>query len=269
MKKFIILCAILFSWALHADTAVNQLNQFDFFLCPFKRGMEICKEKGFTHFLVKKITYEDQYGQSLVFKGLSDSKADAVISETITKKFDPPLGTLTVECELLFFKNEPLAIDSSKYLLHFLNPVRKSSVLKEEATTIKKTQSLEESLQMTQAIAFTDPLEDSIALDQLTQFACALMLPFRTILPRTFVHSSKYFLVKKIAYRDERGQSFVFNGVPDVEGGLLVVDTTTEEYEPPVGTITVESEIFYFDNLPSQPLVVDILKWLKKDQTTD
>lgn len=269
MKKFIIICAILFSWALHADTAVNQLNQFDFFLRPFKRGMEICKEKGFTHFLVKKITYEDQYGQSLVFKGISDSKADTVISETITEKFDPPLGMLTVECEFLFFKNEPLAIDSSKYPLNFLNAVRKSSVLKEEATPIKKPQSLEESAQMTQPIAFTDPLEDPIALDQLTQFAGALMLPFRTILPRTLLLSSNYFLVKKIAYRDEYGQSLVFKGVPDVEGGLLVVDTTTEEYKPPVGTITVESEIFYFDNLPSQPLVVDIWKWLRKDKPTD
>lgn len=269
MKKFIIICVILFSWALHAETTVNQLNQFDFFLRPFKRGMEICKEKGFTHFLVKKITYEDQYGQSLVFKGLSDSKADAVISETITEKFDPPLGTLTVKCELLFFNNEPLAIDSNKYTLYFLNDVRKLSILKEETTPVKKTQSLEESVQMTQTTAFTDSLEDPIALDQLTQFASILILPFQTILPRSLLYSSNYFLVKKIAYRDERGQSLVFRGVPDVEGGLLVVDTTTEEYQPPIGTITVESEILYFDNLPSQPLVVDIWKWLGKNKTTD
>lgn len=264
MKKFIIIWTLLFNWVLHAEE-INQLTQFDFFLRPFKRGMEICKEREFTHFLVKKITYEDKYGQSLVFKGISDIKADSLISETITEKFAPPLGTLTVKCEFLFFKNEPLAIDSSKYHLNSFNSVRKLGILKDQATAVGKTQPLEEAIQLTKAVAFTDSM-DTVALDQLTQFASILILPFRTILPRTLLYGSNYFLVKKIAYKDDRGQSLVFKGVSDVEGGLLVSDTSMEEHDTPIGTITVESEIFYFEDLPSQPLVVDIWKWLTKEE---
>ena len=241
------------------------MDQFDFFLRPFKRGVEICTEKGFTHFLVKKIAYEDERGQSLVFKGISDIEGGALISETITDKLAPSLGKLTLKCEFLFFKNDPLAIESSRYQLYSPSSVQNFLLPKNQENSAQKNQPCGDLGEIVKAAAFTD---DHEVLDQLTQFISVLLLPFRTVLPRSLVYNSKYFLIKRISFKDNRGQSLLFEGISDVEGGVLISDKQVEEHDSPVGPIEVDSEIYFFEERPEEPLVVDLWDWLNTKENS-
>lgn len=250
---------------LHANPGRGQLDQFDFFLRPFKRGIEICTQEGFTHFLVKKISYEDERGQSLEFKGISDVEGGALFSEIITEKFAPPVGTLTLKCEFLFFKNNPLAIEGSRYQLYSPMTVQNFLVSQNKANSAQKHQPWENLREMVEAADFT---EDREVLDQLTQFVSVLLLPFRTVLPRSLMYNSKYFLIKSISFKDNQGQSLLFKGVSDVKGGILISDNQLEEHDSPVGPINVESEIYFFEELPDEPLVIDLWEWLEKKENS-
>lgn len=263
MKKILVICLAIFNWLLQAEIGENQLDQLDFFLSPFKRGVEICKEKGFTHFLVKKIIYEGERGQSLVFKGISDIKGDALVSETLTKKFAPYIGTITLNCEFVLFKNDPLAIESSRYQSYSDNSLQKLLMAKHCENNIEKTQPWEKSVEIFQNVRFPDAPE---VVDQFTQFASVLLLPFRSILPNAAMYNAKYFLIKKISFKDARGQSLVFKGVSNVQKGILISDNQIEKHQFPLGTINVESEIFFFEEFPNEPLVIGIEEWLGNNE---
>lgn len=115
MKKFLIFFVLTLTCTLDAQVGMDQYMQLSFPMTQtYEKALEICKERGFTHFLIRKVSYKDEQGQTLMFNGISHAEGGIVVSETITRKFDSPIGTLHVEFELLCFKkapNESLAIN--------------------------------------------------------------------------------------------------------------------------------------------------------------
>jgi thiol-disulfide isomerase/thioredoxin len=111
---FLVLLAALSS---HLQAAIGR-DQFVQVSLPinhtYGKALEICKEKGFSHFLIKKILYSDERGQTLEFRGISSAEGSTLIAETVTQELDPPLGTIQFDFELLCFKEAPkdlLAVD--------------------------------------------------------------------------------------------------------------------------------------------------------------
>lgn len=115
MKKLLFIFTVVLAATLQAELGKDQFTQISFpSTQTYGKALEICKEKGFSHFLIKKISYLDERGQTLEFKGVSKAEGGTLITETITQEFGPPLGTIKFDFELLCFKEVPkdiLAID--------------------------------------------------------------------------------------------------------------------------------------------------------------
>lgn len=108
MKNFISGFILTLTCTLHAQIGMDQYMQMSFPMTQtYEKALEICKEKEFSHFLIKKVCYRDEQGQTLTFKGISHVEGSVLVSETITRKFDAPIGTLHVDFELLCFKKAP------------------------------------------------------------------------------------------------------------------------------------------------------------------
>lgn len=108
MKNFIFIFILTLTFALNAQVGMDQYMQMCFPMTQtYEKALEICKEKEFSHFLIKKVCYRDEQGQTLTFKGISHVEGSVLVSETITRKFDPPVGTLHLDFELLCFKKAP------------------------------------------------------------------------------------------------------------------------------------------------------------------
>lgn len=73
----------------------------------FTKAPEICKKRGFNYFLIKKISYLDEWGQNLEFKGLPNVEGGTLVSETIAEQLGSSMEIVNVQLELLCFKEDP------------------------------------------------------------------------------------------------------------------------------------------------------------------
>lgn len=140
---------------------------------------------------------------------------------------------MEIEFESFFYKerpNDPLAVKWN-YGWDFANPIKPRQSQKEYRI-----------------------------LDQSTQLIFSISSTLKRALEICKEHNFTYFLIKKISYTDERGQSLVFQGVPETEGGVLVSETIVKEFDPPVGKLQSEFEIFFFKDGPRDPLAVVVGK---------
>lgn len=148
MKKFVVSFILIWACALQAKVGMDQFAQLSFPLSQtYGKALEICKEKGYSHFLIKRVSYKDEKGQTLELQGISEAEGSVLISETITQDCGSPLGTLSVYCELLCFKKAPkeeLAVNVQG-VLDLVAIVEKQQVTsKIEGNTVREVTTMEE-----------------------------------------------------------------------------------------------------------------------------
>lgn len=233
MKKILVILMLSFSFTLKAEIGADQLVQVTLPRSEaLKRAFKICEEKGFSHFFITKISYKDkQRGQSLEFKGVPKAEEGTLLRETLTEEFELPIGVMDIELEWLFYNkapNDPLAVKGS-YRGGFSN----------------------ETSSMQSGSCF--PI-----LDQSIQVNFSISSVLKRALEICKEKKFPYFLIKRVGYRDERGQSLLFEGIPSAESGILLSETIEEECEPPVGKLKVDFEIFFFKETPADPLAIVI-----------
>jgi len=150
MKKLFLLFIVILTSALHAEIGKDQFAQ----ICagiqqPCGKALEICKEKGFTHFVFKRISYSDEKGQTMEFNGGSIAEEGESIVETIDTGKDAPFGKQKIEFEILCFKEAPkdlLAVDAEA-MFKFMEMVSKQQQQPPETvegSEVREITSLEE-----------------------------------------------------------------------------------------------------------------------------
>ncbi len=162
MKFLFSIIALTFTCVLNAQVGMDQYAQVCFSTTQtYGKALEICKEKGFSHFFIKKISYSDDRGQTLVFNGVSNAKGATLISETITQELGPPVGTLQLDFELYCYgipPEEPLAIDVQD-VFDFCEVLQNQQLEKVEESNILEVKTMEE------LKAELDKASDSVYLD--------------------------------------------------------------------------------------------------------
>lgn len=232
-ENIFFICTILFHISLKADIGPGgQFTQCVFPLSTiYKRASQICKEKGFRYFLIKSMSYKDQQGQTFLFKGISEAKEGILLSDTITEKFDPSIGELTVNFELFFFKQAP----------------RNVLAIKEGAAV---------------------DIGKGNSLDQFQHFIFPLFAPHYRALEICQAKGFSHYILKKVAYKDERGQLLEFKGTSQSNLGVSLAESITQEFKAPIGTLTVEFEGLFFQDPPDEPLAIgftQFMDWLFTD----
>lgn len=115
MKKTLFLFIATLASALSASIGMDQFTQISFPAQQvYGKALQICQEKEFSHFLIKKISYSDDKGQTLEFKGMEGAEQGTLISDAFSQDMGAPLGNLKVDFELICFKEAPkeiLAVD--------------------------------------------------------------------------------------------------------------------------------------------------------------
>lgn len=113
MKKFLIIFALTLTCVLHAQVEKDrlQIDQYLQILFPihqtFVKAAEICKEGGFSYFLLKRLSCTDEQGQTLEFTGVPNVAGATLVSETIIEKLDPSMGTGNVNFKFICFEQDP------------------------------------------------------------------------------------------------------------------------------------------------------------------
>lgn len=115
MKKAFLLFIVTLTCALHAEIGKDQFAQISQSIqLPYGKALEICKEKGFSHFVFNRITCLDDKGQTLEFNGGQNTERGESIVETMEMELNPAFGKQKIEFEILCFKEtpkNPLAVD--------------------------------------------------------------------------------------------------------------------------------------------------------------
>lgn len=118
MKKILLILLTTLTCALHAEIGKDQMAQIVVGVShPYTKALEICKENGFSHFIFQRISYSDDKGQTLVFKGVTNSHGGKLITETIELDLNAmgfPFGQQKIEFDILCFNEAPddqLAVD--------------------------------------------------------------------------------------------------------------------------------------------------------------
>ena len=115
MKFVLSILTFVLSCTLYAAVGKDQFMQMSLpTQLTYGKALEICQEQGFSHFLIKSISYSDEFGQTMEFNGISKVENGTLISKTIPMELEAPLGKGKIECQLLCFNEAPdnlLAVD--------------------------------------------------------------------------------------------------------------------------------------------------------------
>ncbi len=115
MKKILLVLFTSFTCLLNAEIGENQFYQFSVSTSQsYGRALDICQEREFGYFVFKRISYSDESGQTLEFKGVTSAEDGELIVETIEPELNPAFGKQKIEFEIFCFKEAPkglLAVD--------------------------------------------------------------------------------------------------------------------------------------------------------------
>ncbi|MCH9614021.1 MAG: hypothetical protein SP1CHLAM54_10300 [Chlamydiia bacterium] len=145
MKKLLFCLMASMLCTLQAEFGADQFTSFSFPINQtYGAGVEICEENGYTHFLVKRISYVDKRGERLEYTGVQEAENGILVSNTFTQDFGGILGELTFEYELLCFEQKPddeQAIDVGEILnlVRMLEEVDDTVVTSPESFVIEVT----------------------------------------------------------------------------------------------------------------------------------
>jgi thioredoxin 1 len=115
MKRILLSLITSFCCFVNAEIGKDQIAQLSLCLqVPYGKGLQICQEQGFSHFVFKSISYSDEKGQTLTFEGSANDDKGQIISDTIELNLTPEFGKQTIKFDLLCYKEapeNPLAVD--------------------------------------------------------------------------------------------------------------------------------------------------------------
>lgn len=148
MKKTFLLFIVMLTCALHAEIGKDQFTQISQSIQqPYGKALEICKEKGFSHFIFKRISYSDEKGQTLEFNGVTNGEGGESIIETMEIDLNAAFGKQKIEFEILCFKETPkdlLAVDVEGIFKFMEMMSQKQPPALVEGSKVREISSLEE-----------------------------------------------------------------------------------------------------------------------------